>query len=209
VKGKYPYLAYWKECSLKTFPKTPPDVILDQERECFKGVLPAATGTGILSKLLLQRSIQDRAELEQKRLGAWVQNLQDASVNKEIPRRQILTLFGKALPSFKSGRAIPNYARRDLAKCYKELMFCIKEIREKLAVPLTRTSEDEWPARETAEDIKNAFPEVLSFFDDQELPRILEQSSISKTALKIIRLRLKRFGFTERTLRDTLYKVKD
>lgn len=228
MKTEYPYLAYWKERGFDKFPTIPPDVILEKHRKAFQKSLKK--NRGIHSRFISSedeivemnmhaideeaairlQSTMDNAIYE---MGLFCLELQGKFMYKDLSREDAKQAWAnKFLPTTRGGAGLPlQNQRRILKQILSELVNCIKSIRRQLDVPLRVTDGHEWPVQESPEDMKKYVPDIRLIFDEKELPLLVEQPSMTKTAIKIMHKRLQQHInmnlITPRTLEDLLYKT--
>lgn len=234
MKTEYPYLAYWKERGFDKFPTIPPDVILKKNREAFQESLKK--NRGIHSRFFLSeedlklrdseivemntpaineeiatrlRAVMDNAIYE---MGLFCFELQKRFMYESLSREDAKQEWAnKFLPSMKGGAGLPLQNQRQILKqILPELVSCIKSIRRQLDVPLGATDGRNWPVQESPEDMEKYVPDIRLIFDEKELPLLVEQPSVTKTAINIIHKRLRHIDMnliTPRTLEDLLYKT--
>lgn len=138
---------------------------------------------------------------EAVQIGFMVKKIQDKVYNGKWTRERARDELEKVIlppPARGRKRVIDTKAAAILKKTYKELLPCIKEVREQMDVPLTKKhSNSRWDryVEQKKDDIVSEarkIPGILDIFYESELPTILtKHSSIGEAAKLIIYERIK------------------
>ena len=161
-----------------------------------------------------KRLMREKIIPEVLSVGFYVLKIQGKYFQRKITREQAADILArKFLPFGQGGKKIPDKTMRDsLRNAYKELMECVREIRVRLYIPLTKKVDIvAWPEC-TVEQILDEIPDALTIFNESELPLLVERFSIGDACLKVIHQRIKHLFsspltvFTERSVRELILK---
>jgi hypothetical protein len=105
-----------------------------------------------------------------------------------------------ALPS---SRGAYGFLKKDtwniLKYCHLEMKESIKDIRRSLDIPLINSKTSGWPENVGIEEINKFTPWAFYIFEDNEIPYLFQEPTISNTAYYVIYNRIRRHLFNPLT----------
>jgi hypothetical protein len=136
-----------------------------------------------------------REEIIPKALTIYLQisKIQDSLEKEELSRKEASkALSDRLLPSAQGGKFIPSKERIKILRIvYNEMLGCIKEVRQRCEIKVSRREEGYNPLGVTAKQIIEWVPGVLDMFNGNELEYIVEEIPPRDACLKIFVKRIR------------------